>query len=419
MADWQTTTDSAEYWVGEYAKTRDPELREKIVKRYSSMVERIARKYAGLEPVEDLVQVGKIGLLNALGLYEPSKGVRFNTYATHLVAGSIKHHLRDKTKLIREPAWLQEVRHKVNRVAAQMQQELGRPIDEYELAQRCYITVDLIREVWATEELFKVSSLAAPTNADIESETDEIDFADEDQESRNFEDRAVLEQAMSQLRDLERKVLQYFHFDAMSQTEIAERLEISPNYVSHILRQSLAKLRTILIKEEKSDRVLTQQDQSMPEGVWNDVVDQYSEAYLFGRLDEECQRASCNDSEVAFIRVAFEGLQKLGNFYGPEAVESFMRDAGAFLKDSLRRLDVVGCIGENGFGVILPGAGQQVQAVHKRLTARLKEWIQKSNVAMAGVQVSIGASYYPHNGKSAKKLLQEATLIKIEVERAA
>jgi RNA polymerase sigma-B factor len=416
---WQTAMDSAEHWVCEYTKTRNPEIREKIIKRYSGMVERIARKYAGLEPIEDLVQVGKMGLLNALGLYEPTKGVRFNTYATHLVAGAIKHHLRDKTKLIREPAWLQEVRHKVNRVAAQMQQELGRPIDEYEVAQRCNLTVDLIREVWSTEELFKVSSLAVPTNNDVESETDEIDFADEDQESRNFEDRAVLEQAMSKLRDLERKVLQYFHFDAMSQTEIAERLEISPNYVSHILRQSLAKLRNILVKEERSDRLLTQQEESMPEGVWNDVAEQYSEAYLFGRLNEECQRASCNNSEVAFIRVAFEGLQQLGNFYGPEAVESFLRDAGAFLKDSLRRLDIVGCIGQNGFGVILPGAGQHVQAVHQRLTTRLKEWMRKSNVAMAGVQVFIGAAYYPYNGRSAKKLLQEATLVKIEVERAA
>src|SRR6185295_18582623 len=94
----------AEALVHQFVATKNADLRDEIVRQYTGLVERVARKYSGLEPFEDLVQVGYMGLLSALNMFEPSKGVRFNTYATHLVTGSIKHHLRDKAKIIREPA---------------------------------------------------------------------------------------------------------------------------------------------------------------------------------------------------------------------------------------------------------------------------------------------------------------------------
>ena len=158
MSDTQSRSDIAESHVLEYVRTKNPEIRDRIIGLYSDMVERIARRYSGLEAQEDLVQVGYIGLLNALSLFEPSKGVRFNTYATHLVAGAIKHHLRDRSKIIREPAWLQEVRHKTNRTAAQLQQELGREATPEEIADRAELPVTNVREVLATDDLFRVQS---------------------------------------------------------------------------------------------------------------------------------------------------------------------------------------------------------------------------------------------------------------------
>src|SRR5438876_3983642 len=140
-----------------------------------------------------------MGLLNALSLFDTEKGVRFNTYATHLVTGSIKHHLRDRTKIIREPAWLQEVRHKVNRISSQLQHELGRTATDAEIGERAEITADLVREVLSTEDLFRVTSLTAPAQAE-EEENEELDFANECEDQLSVEERYVLEKAIGELR---------------------------------------------------------------------------------------------------------------------------------------------------------------------------------------------------------------------------
>lgn len=405
--------DSAEALVHKYVETNDPSLRDEIVLRYHGLVERIARKYSGLEPIEDLVQVGYMGLLNALNMFEPAKGVRFNTYATHLVAGSIKHHLRDRTKIIREPAWLQEIRHKVNRTNSQLQQELGRPATEAEIAERAGVTEDLVAEVFATEDLFKVSSLTV-AGASEEEDGEEIDFADEGQEHTSVEERFVLEKAIGELRDLEQSVLSLFHFESLNQSEIASRLQISPNYVSHILRQSLSKLRGILNAEERNDRNLRRETSNLSQDIMDEVTDSYSEEYMLSRLDEECARASCSGGAVAFIRIQFDGLETLRRFYGSETVDRFLRDAVGFLKAGIRRLDIVGRLGETGFGIVLPGAGEQVEFVSARLQRHLSQWLSEDSVSRAGVIVLFGSAFYPESGRSGKRLLQAAKLSRLE-----
>jgi RNA polymerase sigma-B factor len=198
-------------------------------------VERTARKFSGVEAYDDLVSVGYIGLLNALTKFDPSAGVRFNTYATYLVAGEIKHYLRDRSQTIRQPAWLQELRTKVTRASASLQQSLGRTPTEREIAEEVGVSEASVREVIQTQEMLKVGSLDQPAPGDDEgsSEAEKLDAADFCPEQLSMEDRLLLETAMRQLRDLERQVLVLFHFDSLNQTEIANRLGISCNYVSH------------------------------------------------------------------------------------------------------------------------------------------------------------------------------------------
>src|SRR5215469_14943172 len=85
--------------VATYLADPRPDLRDHIVLLHGEMVGAIARRYAGTEPAEDLEQVGFIGLLNALSKFDPSAGVRFSSYAGHLVAGEIRHYLRDRGHL--------------------------------------------------------------------------------------------------------------------------------------------------------------------------------------------------------------------------------------------------------------------------------------------------------------------------------
>lgn len=410
--------DYAEAIVMEYARTRQPHLRDKIVEEYREFVNRIARRYSGFEMHEDLAQVGFTGLLNALGMFEPAKGVRFNTYATHLVAGAIKHYLRDRSKVIREPAWLQEVRHRVNRAAAQIQQENGQGPSPEQIAERTNVPVETVKEVLMTDDLFRVASISGGS-ASEEDDTEAYDVAGDDQEQLSIEDRLVLENAFSELRELERSVLYLFHFESLSQTEIATKLSISSNYVSHILRHSLTKLRQRLTDDERKDRAIRRQMNSLPDEVMDDVTGVYSEHHTRSLLSESCSRAACEGSTVGYVEVVFLGIDRFGAFYGQDAVEGFLADAARYLKEAVRRLDIVGRMGSYGFGIILPGTGETVSVVVDRISNRLRGWIRQSNLRSSGVTVMVGESYYPKCGRNAASLIKAIKHRKIDSDLAA
>lgn len=400
----------AERLVLEYLRDPRPDLKDMIIVQCASMVERIARRFSGIEPHDDLVQVGYIGLLNALSKFDPEAGVRFNTYATHLVAGEIKHYLRDRTQTIRHPAWLQELRHKVNRAATMLQGDLGRTPTEREIADSIGVSEAAVREVYATQEMLRVASLdvAGSDDDDSETEVDKIDAAHQCPGQMSVEDRVVLENAMTQLRDLERDVLVLFHFESLNQTEIAHRLGISCNYVSHILRQSLNKLRKILKSEDERDRVLRR---DVP-GVQTDVLDSetgvYGEEYFRTRLTEEMHRVAGTNGVVSVLLIEFGGLAALRNFYGDGSVRDFLSDAAEFLKGSMRGLDVVCRNGSHGFGIILPCTGPGVVTVRERLEAKFHNWLVGRQAANGPVEVRVGHAIAPDDAKSVSDLLKVA-----------
>ena len=402
--------NDAEELVLRYLEHPRPELKDLIMVTYTGLVERTARKFSGIEAFEDLVQVGYIGLLNALGKFDPTAGVRFNTYATYLVAGEIKHYLRDKSQTIRQPAWLQELRHKVNRAAAALQTELNRVPTEREIADAIGISESSVHEVIVTQDLLRVGSLDSMNNPDddSESEIDKIDAAAFSPEQLSVEDRVVLEAAMGQLRDLEKQVLTMFHFDAMNQTEIAAKLDISCNYVSHILRQSLSKLRKILTTEETKDRMLRRQETSGEADVIDGACGAYTEAYFKTRLEEELHRASFEKTVVALMLVDFQGLEGLRKFYGEQSVLDFLADAAEFFRDNVRRLDVVARYGPTGFAIILPSGGKNIQLVKDRLHNRLMDWVSGRYGSTGAIQTLIGEAISPVDGKGAAELTAKA-----------
>ena len=402
--------NDAEELVLRYLEHPRPELKDLIMVTYTGLVERTARKFSGIEAFEDLVQVGYIGLLNALGKFDPTAGVRFNTYATYLVAGEIKHYLRDKSQTIRQPAWLQELRHKVNRAAAALQTELNRVPTEREIADAIGISESSVHEVIVTQDLLRVGSLDSMQNPDddSESEIDKIDAAAFSPEQLSVEDRVVLEAAMGQLRDLEKQVLTMFHFDAMNQTEIAGKLDISCNYVSHILRQSLSMLRKILTTEETKDRMLRRQETSGEADVIDAASGAYTEAYFKTRLEEELHRASYEKTVVALMLVDFQGLEGLRKFYGEQSVLDFLADAAEFFRDNVRRLDVVARYGSTGFAIILPSGGKNIQLVKDRLHNRLMDWVTGRYGSTGAIQTLIGEAISPVDGKGASELTAKA-----------
>jgi RNA polymerase sigma-B factor len=421
MSEHLSLHQDTEGLVLRFLKDPRPDLKDLIMVQYASLVEKIARRFSGIEPHEDLVQVGFIGLLNALTRFDPEAGVRFNTYATYLVAGEIKHYLRDRSQTIRHPAWLQELRHKVNKAASMLQQSLGRVPTEREIAEQLEVSEAAVREVFQTQEMLRVASLDAGSQGDDDgsSDVERLDAAAFCPEQLSVEDRVVLEQAMKQLRDLERQVLLHFHFDAMNQTEIAAQLGISCNYVSHILRQSLAKLRKILTAEEEKDRLLRRQEEEVDYDVIDHATGAYTEGYFRSRLEEELHRSSSEGGTVSVVFVRFVGLDALRSFYGEASVTDFLADATDFLKDTVRRLDIVARYGEAGFGIILPSTTNNVALVRQRLLNRLTTWVGERLATAGPITLEIGHAVAPKDGKTAKKLMERAVLRPAMEEKVA
>src|SRR5581483_4718835 len=224
----------------EYRQTGNSALRDRIVLRYTGLVESVARRFSGsAEPVEDLAQEGYIGLITAIDLYDPTKNVKFSTYATHFIIGQIKHYLRDRGKIIKEPAWLQELNQRMTRVIDSLAQQFSRPPTNAEIAQMMGLSEETVTEMLTTREVFKVQSI----DGGSESEDDGGGAIDMERQAGAdvavsfqlpVEDRIVLETAMDKLKDLEQTVLFEFYYKDLNQTEIARQLGISCNYVSHI-----------------------------------------------------------------------------------------------------------------------------------------------------------------------------------------
>jgi RNA polymerase sigma-B factor len=397
--------------VAEYVATQKPELKDLIILQYSATVERIARRYSGLEPVDDLIQVGYIGLLNALSKFDPEAGVRFNTYATHLVTGEIKHYLRDRTQTIRHPAWLQELRHKVQRAAAQIQGLTGEAPTDEQVADAAGVSVDAVREARATQDTLKVGSLDATPFDGEESDTDLDRLGDNivDQESVSVEEKMVLQHAISQLRELEQEVLVLFHFRSLNQTEIAHALGISCNYVSHILRQSHSKLRRILADQEAADVDLRPEDRD--DKVIDAATGLYSESYFRSRLGEELHRVSGTTGMVSVLIFELKGLGAYRQFYGSASAAELLADLGDQLKSTVRSLDIVCRYGASGYGVILPSTGATVHAARARLEGSALKWLFARVSGSSAMRLAVGQATSRGQGMNLNELLNSIVMV--------
>src|SRR6478735_10843706 len=116
-----------ELLLAAFAERPDPQLREALVERYLPLARSIARRYArGSEPIDDLVQVASVGLLNALDRYDPAHGYAFSSFAVPTIAGEVRRHFRDRTWSVRPPRDLQERSLMIEKVAAELTTRLGR-----------------------------------------------------------------------------------------------------------------------------------------------------------------------------------------------------------------------------------------------------------------------------------------------------
>jgi RNA polymerase sigma-B factor len=220
-------------------------LRAALIERHLPLVTFMARKFADRgEPLDDLIQVGTIGLIKAIDRFEISKGFEFSTFATPTIVGEIKRHFRDKTWAVRVPRTLQELGASVTKATTELTQKLDRSPTPKEIAKHLGITVDDVAEALESNAAYSTVSL------DVTSETSTSigeTFGALDEALEGVEYRESLKPLLAQLDDREKRILQMRFFDNLSQSQIATELGISQMHVSRILNKVLTHLREGLI----------------------------------------------------------------------------------------------------------------------------------------------------------------------------
>jgi RNA polymerase sigma-B factor len=223
-------------------------VREKLVDQYIGLVEFLARRFRNRgEPLEDLVQVGTIGLLKAIDRFELEREVEFSTYATPTIVGELKRHFRDKGWAVRVPRRLQELHLELTKIISNLGQELGRSPTVAEISESAGISEETVLEGMEIAHAYSFTSLDAPIDSeDSESSSFADQMGGEDEQLENLEYRASLAPEMAKLPERERKILFLRFYRGMTQSEIAERLGISQMHVSRLLNRTLMRLREAL-----------------------------------------------------------------------------------------------------------------------------------------------------------------------------
>lgn len=253
MADTQRATKSGKAaWDKEkthelfrrYKEEGDVEAREKLVMSHMNLVRFLANKFKNRgEPLDDLIQVGYLGLLKAIDRFDPSRGLEFTTYATPTIMGEIKRHFRDKGWSVRVPRRLQELSAKVNQATDVLTTELQRSPKIEEIAEYLDASVDEVLEAMESSSAYSSVPLEGTGNNDNDDAPSVLDrYATEDSALNLTDDRLIIEEALKGFSPREREVIDLRFLQGMTQIEIAEQLGISQVQVSRLLRRTLKKI---------------------------------------------------------------------------------------------------------------------------------------------------------------------------------
>ena len=217
-----------------------------MVTKHLPLVRRLCRRFRHTgEHIDDLVQVGTIGLLKAIAKFDPSRGFHFVTYAVPVIVGEIKNHLRDHGWAVKVPRKLQKHKLAVQRAVDSLGHRLGRAPTVDEIAEETGLSQEDVYDTFEVVNYGRPLSLDARYSSSSGSEASTLlDYVgNEDPQFDRLSDRMDLASTMGCLDRRERTIILLKFYAGLSQTEIARRLGISQMHVSRLQRVALAKLR--------------------------------------------------------------------------------------------------------------------------------------------------------------------------------
>lgn len=227
-------------------------VRNTLVELNLSLVKYAARRYrARREPLEDIIQVGTIGLIKAINRYDVERGIEFATFAIPTISGEIKRFFRDTSWSVKVPRRLQELRLDIAKTYDALEQRLGRRPTEHELAQCLGITDAELDEGLQAANGYTAGSLDAPL---IGEDTKVAPLAHslgaEEAAYDRIECLETLKPLLTTLSDRDRQILALRFGGELTQSEIGDRLGLSQMHVSRLLNRIMERLRTGLLTDD-------------------------------------------------------------------------------------------------------------------------------------------------------------------------
>jgi RNA polymerase sigma-B factor len=218
----------------------DRRLMDQLFEEMLPLARRLAFKHArSPDQVDDLVQVASLALFRALQRFDLDRGVDFPAFAVPTIDGELRHYHRDFGWSVRPPRSLMERSYKINLQLDRLLSELGRPPTLAELAERCKMSVEEVREGQQAGAAHMAVSLDAPIDgaADLHPTP-----GAEDPGYRLVEEVDALKPVVRVLPIRERQILALRFEEGLTQHEIAKRVGLSQMHVSRLLRRALERI---------------------------------------------------------------------------------------------------------------------------------------------------------------------------------
>ncbi|MGW8762678.1 SigB/SigF/SigG family RNA polymerase sigma factor [Streptomyces sp. NPDC055815] len=254
-----STDDARTLSVAMFARLRELEegtpeyayVRNTLVELNLSLVKFAARRFRNrAEPVEDIVQVGTIGLIKAINRFDPDRAVDFSAFALPTIVGEMKRFFRDTSWAVRVPRRLQELRIDLAKAADALEQTLGRRPSRAELAAELHLTEEEVAEGQLAAHGYAARSLDVPAgDEDSAPGAGPRHLADAEPSYELIESLTALRPLLARLDDRDRRILELRFGEELTQAEIGDRIGLSQMHVSRLLTRILGDLRNGLFQD--------------------------------------------------------------------------------------------------------------------------------------------------------------------------
>jgi RNA polymerase sigma-B factor len=233
-----------------WQQAHDVAARDELFARFEPLARKLARRYVGREPFDDLMQVASLALLKAIDRFEPDRGTAFSSLAVPTILGELKRHFRDVGWFAHVPRGMKELAMKVHDGQRQLSVTSGRSPTAHDLATYLELPLEDVLDGLYAAEAHHMTSFDVPVDDGREEGATLLDtFGSEDERFEHVEDAMSIAVSLRGLTVLERRVLAMYFLEEFTQVQIAERIGVSQMQVSRILRRATDRLRELTVPE--------------------------------------------------------------------------------------------------------------------------------------------------------------------------